>query len=149
MAGDGFLPRQLAYRGSRLVYSRGIALLALVACLLIIVFKASVTALIPLYAIGVFLSFTLSQAGMAHRWWKIGHLAPGQAVQERGSTLRFEAGWQLKMLINGFGALLTAVVALVFATTKFRDGAYVVLILIPLIILGFKRHPSPLSRPGA
>ena len=63
---------------------------------LIIVFNASVTALIPLYAIGVFLSFTLSQAGMARRWWKIGHLAPGKEVKERGSTLRYESGWQLQ-----------------------------------------------------
>ncbi len=95
---DGFLPRQLTYRGSRLVYSRGIVALALIASLLIVIFRASVTALIPLYAIGVFLSFTLSQAGMARRWWKIGHLAPGQEVQERGSTLRYEPGWQLKMV---------------------------------------------------
>src|SRR5690606_22794454 len=94
LAADGFLPRQFAYRGSRLVYSRGIMALALIAALLIVLFKASVTALIPLYAIGVFLSFTLSQAGMARRWWKIGHLAPGQEVRERGSTLRYETGWQ-------------------------------------------------------
>ena len=74
---DGFLPRQLAFRGSRLVYSRGIVALALIACLLIIVFQASVTGLIPLYAIGVFLSFTLSQAGMARRWWKVRPPGPG------------------------------------------------------------------------
>jgi hypothetical protein len=81
LAADGFLPRQLTYRGSRLVYSRGIVSLALIASLLIVVFNASVSGLIPLYAIGVFLSFTLSQAGMAHRWWKIGHLQLGQEVQ--------------------------------------------------------------------
>ena len=76
-AADGFLPRQLTYRGSRLVYSRGIIVLAVVACALIAIFNASVSQLIPLYAIGVFLSFTLSQAGMTRRWWKIGHLAAG------------------------------------------------------------------------
>src|SRR6266498_4319685 len=70
-AADGFLPRQLTYRGSRLVYSRGIVALAVISCLLIILFQASVTRLIPLYAIGVFLSFTLSQAGMARRWWRV------------------------------------------------------------------------------
>ena len=134
LAGDGFLPRQLAYRGSRLVYSRGITVLALVACLLIIIFKASVTLLIPLYAIGVFLSFTLSQAGMARRWWKIGHLEPGRELKEAGSTLQYEAGWQTKMVINGFGAIMTAIVALVFAVTKFRDGAWIVLILMPSLI---------------
>jgi len=136
-AGDGFLPRQLTYRGSRLVFSRGIMTLALIACLLILVFRASVTALIPLYAIGVFVSFTLSQAGMAHRWWKIGHLAPGQEVQERGSTLRYEPGWRHKMIINGFGSLCTAVVALVFAITKFRDGAWIVILLMPALIFVF------------
>src|SRR5512143_2849465 len=87
---DGFLPRQLAFRGSRLVYSNGILALAAIASALIIVFRASVTRLIPLYAIGVFASFTLSQAGMAHRWWKIGHIKPGEDVKERGSTLRYE-----------------------------------------------------------
>ena len=73
-----FFPRQLTYRGSRLVYLAGIVSLALVACSLIAVTEASVTKLIPLYAIGVFLSFTLSQAGMAHRWWKVGKLKPGE-----------------------------------------------------------------------
>lgn len=137
LAADGFLPRQLTYRGSRLVFSRGIALLALVASLLIIVFNASVTRLIPLYAIGVFSSFTLSQAGMARRWWKIGHLDPGQELKERGSMLRYESGWQLKMVINGFGALCTLVVMFVFAITKFRDGAWIVLILTPSLVAIF------------
>ncbi len=134
LAIDGFLPRQLAYRGSRLVYSRGIGVLALAAALLIFLFDASVTNLIPLYAIGVFLSFTLSQSGMARRWWKIGHLAPDVEVKERGSTLRYERNWQLKMIINTIGAVMTAVVALIFAVTKFTDGAYIVLILIPIIV---------------
>jgi amino acid transporter len=139
LAADGFLPRQLAAQGSRLVYSRGIVALALAACVLVAVFKASVTGLIPLYAIGVFLSFTLSQAGMARRWWKSGRLEPGQEVRERGSTLKFERGWMPRMIANGFGALCTAVVALVFAVTKFRDGAWIVLVLIPLLVLGFAR----------
>jgi len=138
-AADGFLPRQLTYKGSRLVYSQGIVLLALIASGLIVLFRASVTALIPLYAIGVFTSFTLSQAGMARRWWKIGHLAPGQELQERGSTLRYEPSWQAKMAINGFGALCTAVVALVFAVTKFKDGAWIVVLLTPALVIVFFR----------
>ena len=137
LAIDGFLPRQLAYRGSRLVFSRGIAALALIASLLVVLFSASVTALIPLYAIGVFLSFTLSQAGMARRWWKIGHMLPGQEKKERGSTIRYESGWQHKMVINGFGAVCTAVVTVVFATTKFMDGAWIVLILMPVLVVIF------------
>jgi amino acid transporter len=136
-AADGFLPRQLTYRGSRLVYSRGIVVLAVIACTLIVVFQASVTGLIPLYAIGVFLSFTLSQAGMARRWWKVGRLRPGQEVRERGSVLRHERGWAVKMAVNGFGAAMTAGVALVFAVTKFHDGAWVVVVLIPALVSVF------------
>ena len=139
LAADGFLPRQLTYRGSRLVFSRGIVALCLIASLLIMAFQASVTALIPLYAIGVFLSFTLSQAGMAHRWWKIGHLAPDQEVKERGSILRYEPGWQVRMVANSFGAVCTAVVMLVFAVTKFTQGAWLVLILMPLLVVMFSR----------
>ena len=136
-AGDGFLPRQLTYRGSRLVYSRGIVTLAVIASILIIIFQASVTKLIPLYAIGVFLSFTLSQAGMARRWWKIGHLKEGEEIVEPGSTLRYEKGWQFRMFINGFGSLCTAVVMVVFAVTKFMEGAWVVLILTPVLVTIF------------
>jgi amino acid transporter len=148
-AADGYLPRQLTYRGSRLVFSRGIALLALVASLLIWVFDASVTGLIPLYAIGVFLSFTLSQAGMAHRWWKSGKLAPGEEARERGSVVRHDRRWLFKMLVNGFGSVLTAVVTAVFAVTKFGDGAWVVLIVIPSLVVGFytiHRHYQDLAR---
>lgn len=134
---DGFLPRQLAFRGSRLVYSRGIVTLAAIASLLIIIFQASVTKLIPLYAIGVFLSFTLSQAGMAHRWWKTGRLKPGEEVVERGSTLHPDSKWLTKMLVNGFGAICTLIVMIVFSITKFTDGAYVVIILLPVLVLMF------------
>jgi len=148
-AADGYLPRQLTYRGSRLVFSRGIALLALVASLLIWVFDASVTGLIPLYAIGVFLSFTLSQAGMARRWRKSGRLAPGEERVEQGSTVRHDPRWVFKMVLNGFGACLTAVVTVVFAVTKFRDGAWVVLLVIPALVVVFytiHRHYKDLAR---
>jgi amino acid transporter len=133
-AEDGFLPRQLTFRGSRLVYSNGIVTLAVIASLLIIVFRARVDLLIPLYAIGVFLSFTLSQIGMARRWWKIGHLEEGKEIVERGSVLSYENGWRTKMLINSFGALCTAIVMFIFAVTKFREGAWVVLIIIPALV---------------
>lgn len=133
-AKDGFLPRQLTYRGSRLVYSRGIVSLAVIASILLVIFRASVSLLIPLYAIGVFLSFSLSQGGMALRWWKIGKLKEGETKVERGSTLHYEKSWPIKMIINGFGAVCTAIVMLVFAVTKFADGAYVVLILIPILV---------------
>jgi hypothetical protein len=136
-AGDGFLPRQLTYRGSRLVFSRGIVVLAIVASLLIWAFDASVSGLIPLYAVGVFLSFTLSQAGMVRRWWKIGRLRADEVVKERGSELRRDSRWQVKMAANGLGALLTAVVTCVFAVTKFRDGAWLVIVIIPFFVYVF------------
>ena len=148
-AADGFLPRQLAYRGSRLVYSRGIIALGAVASLLVFLFQASVTALIPLWAIGVFLSFTLSQIGMARRWWKIGHLAKGVEIREQGSTLRYESGWQTKLIINGFGAVCTAVVTVVFAVAKFRDGAWIIVLILPTIVLALfaiHRHYQELAR---
>ena len=148
LAGDRFLPRQFSFRGSRLVFSRGIAILALLASVLIFFFKASVTALIPLYAIGVFLSFTLSQAGMAKRWWKIGRLKPGEIVKEKGSTLQYDPQWHTKLIVNGFGAICTAVVVLVFSVTKFRDGAYIVIFIIPAIVIFFSsihRHYTKLA----
>jgi amino acid transporter len=148
-AGDGFLPKQLTYKGSRLVFSRGIVALALIASLLVIVFKASVTALIPLYAIGVFLSFTLSQAGMARRWWRTGHLGPDEEIADPGSTLRYEPGWRPKMVINGLGSVATAIVMLVFAVTKFRDGAWIIVLLVPTLVFVFFRihgHYKRLAR---
>jgi hypothetical protein len=146
LAEDGYMPRQLTYRGSRLVYSYGIVFLAGAAAILIIVFQASVTRLIPLYAIGVFLSFTLAQAGMARRWWRAGKLPPSEGEESTSTSrheLRYEKGWFIKMLSNGFGALCTGLVMGVFAVTKFRDGAWVVLILTPILIsifLWIHRH---------
>jgi amino acid transporter len=147
-AGDRFLPRQLTFRGSRLVYSNGIITLAVIASLLIIVFRARVDLLIPLYAIGVFLSFTLSQTGMARRWRKIGHLKEGEEIVEPGSVLRYDKGWRSKMLINGFGAVCTAIVMIIFAVTKFSEGAWIVLIIIPALVKIFftiHRHYKDLA----
>ena len=147
-AGDGFLPRQLTFRGSRLVYSNGIVTLSIIASILIILFKASVTLLIPLYAIGVFLSFTLSQFGMALRWRKIGRLKEGEEITETGSVLRYDKKWYFKMFVNGFGSICTAIVMIVFAVTKFREGAWIVLIIIPLLVSLFftiHRHYKDLA----
>lgn len=149
MANDRFLPRQFTYRGSRLVFSRGIVALSLLASLLIVIFQASVTALIPLYAIGVFFSFTASQAGMARRWWKAGKLKPGQEVQEPGSVLYPEPNWKVKLGINSFGAVCTGIVMFIFAITKFIDGAWIVLLLIPILVVGFiavHRHYRQLAQ---
>ena len=118
-AGDHFLPKQLTRYGDRLVFSNGIVVLSAFAGVLIIVFQASVTNLIPLYAIGVFTSFTFSQAGMA----------------KRHTTVR-EPGWRNGLAINGFGAIVTAVMTVIIAATKFADGAWIILIAIPFMLFG-------------
>ena len=126
LAQDGYLPRQLTSLGDRLVFSNGILALSGFAGVLIVIFGGSVTRLIPLYAVGVFLSFTLSQAVMVVHWWK-----------ERG------LGWRVKALINGFGSLVTLVVTGVLLFSKFTHGAWVVVVAIPLMVMLFlaiKRH---------
>jgi amino acid transporter len=117
-AGDDFLPRQFTMRGHRLVFSNGILALSAAAIVLVIAFGADVGRLIPFYAIGVFTSFTLSQAGMAKR-----HL-----------RLR-ETGWRVGLLINGVGAVATAVVLAIVARTKFAEGAWVVIASMPILVL--------------
>jgi amino acid transporter len=118
-AGDHFLPRQLTRYGDRLVFSNGILALAVLACVLLILFTASVTRLIPLYAIGVFTSFTFSQAGMA----------------KRHRTLH-EQGWRTGLAINGFGAIVSALMTVIIAVTKFSQGAWIILIAVPLMLVG-------------
>jgi amino acid transporter len=149
LAQDGFMPRQFTYRGSRLVFSRGIVALAMIAGVLVIIFDASVNKMIPLYAIGVFLSFTLSQLGMAIRWWKSGHLKNGEEIIEKSSSLHYDKKWILKMVSNSVGAVVTAIVTLVFGITKFPDGAWIVVLLIPLLVFVFtaiNRHYQHLAR---
>ncbi len=138
-AGDGYLPRQLTFRGSRLVFSWGIVGLAAVASLLIIIFQASVSALIPLYAIGVFLSFTISQAGMVVRWRKISKMGPEEEIVSEDTTTRFDPRWRSKLTINAVGAVTTAVVVSIFAITKFQQGAWIILILLPTLAWIFSR----------
>ena len=126
MAKDRFLPRQFANLGDRLVFSNGIVICATISCLLLVVFRGDTHALIPLYAIGVFSAFTLSQAGMVCHWWR-----------ERG------AGWHARVAVNLFGALVTAVVVGVITVTKFVHGAWIVVIVIPTLVsmfLAVRRH---------
>jgi amino acid transporter len=122
LARDDFLPHQFAFRGDRFAFSIGITFLAVLAGLLLIVFRGNTTQLINLYAVGVFISFTLSQSGMVRHWWRL---------------RREQKGWQRSMVINGIGALTTLLVALVIATTKFLEGAWIVVVLIPLLVLLF------------
>ena len=136
IAADGYMPRQLAYRGSRLVFSRGIMTLTVVASFLIILFNASVTALVPLWAVGVFLSFTLSQAGMARHWW-VNRQGATKEISEKASARRAVPGWRWKLAINGLGSVTTAIVTLIFAITKFLDGAWIIVLLLPAIVFSF------------
>lgn len=138
-ASDGFLPKQLTYRGGRLVFTYGIFTLAVMASLLIIVFRAETNALIPLYAIGVFLSFTLSQLGMAIRWLRCGRLEPGKVSERMGSSLQYNPKWKTKLIINSFGAFCTFIVMIVFVVTKFVQGAWIVVLLIPALVYLFSR----------
>ena len=139
IAADSFLPRQLTYRGRRLVFSWGIIALALAAAALILVFQADTTRLIPLYAIGVFLSFTLSQTGMVMRWRRSGKMQPGEELAIHGSMLRYDPHWRTKQFVNAFGATMTFIVMVIFAVAKFTDGAYIVVIVIPLLVFVFFR----------
>jgi amino acid transporter len=138
-AGDGFLPRQLTYRGGRLVFSWGIMTLAIAASVLVIVMGASTSALIPLYAIGVFLSFTISQTGMVVRMQKIGRLNPGEVVKGLETNLEYDPHWRIHMIISAFGAVCTFIVMMIFAITKFASGAWFILVLIPALVFVFFR----------
>ena len=117
LANDGYMPKQLAARGDRLAFSNGIVMLAAIAMLLVIFFRGNTNALIPLYAIGVFVCFTLSQGGMVVHWF-------------RDRT----PGWKFRAALNGLGAAATAIVALIQIVTKFTSGGWIVVLIIPLII---------------
>ncbi|AYD41174.1 APC family permease [Clostridium fermenticellae] len=115
---DGFAPRQFTIRGKRLSFSFGITALSCIACILVIIFKADTHRLIPLYAVGVFISFTLGQFGMVNHWRR-----------------NKDNGWRKRAAINGFGAFITLLTTVIILVEKFREGAFIVVILIPIIIL--------------
>ena len=126
LAKDKFMPRQFAFKGDRLAFSNGIMLLAGAAALLLIIFGGDVSNLIPLYAIGVFVSFTLSQSGMVRHWWRLR-----------------EDGWRGSLVINGVGAIATASVAVIITTTKFTSGAWISIIAMGSLVVMFaliRRH---------
>jgi amino acid transporter len=132
LARDGFIPRQFGTRGDRLVFSNGILILGGLAALLILLFGGATHALIPLYAVGVFVSFTLSQASMVRRWLS-----------------RREEGWWWRWVLNAVGAATTGLVMLVIAATKFSHGAWMVVLLIPLLVALFMmihRHYADVAR---
>jgi amino acid transporter len=124
LAKDGFLPRQFTGLGDRLVFANGIIWLAVGTAFLIIIFGGDSHLLIPLFAVGVFLAFTLSQAGMVIHWWR-----------ERQKNLQ----WLPKAIINGLGAIATFTTLLIVGISKFREGAWIIVLLIPLFVLTFQR----------
>lgn len=177
LARDRFLPRQFANRGDRLVFSNGIIILSILSSLLVVAFGGDTSRLIPLYAVGVFLSFTLSQSGMVRHWLREGRAEKAKAnngsssgaanysteVSEEGAKLdgihlsitperlagfnpedlavvrKQKSHWRKSIVINGVGAVATFVVLLVLIITKFIHGAWIVVILIPLLVLMFRK----------
>jgi len=132
LARDRFIPRQFANQGDRLVFSNGILILAGLAVLLLVAFAGDTHSLLPLYAVGVFVSFTLSQASMVRRWLRLK-----------------EEGWWWRLWISGIGALVTGVVMVTIAATKFRDGAWIVVALVPILVGAFltvHRHYGAVSQ---
>ena len=121
LARDSYMPHQMSMMGDRLVFSNGVIILGVFSCLLIVLFNGDTHALIPLYAVGVFLSVTISQAGMVKRW-----------LVKKGPH------WEKKLLVNGIGAVTTAIATLIIASTKFAHGAWIVIVLIPLLITFFR-----------
>jgi amino acid transporter len=127
LARDGYLPRQLTNLGDRLVFNNGIIALAVATGALIVLFGGNSHSLIPLFAIGVFLAFTLSQAGMVIHWWR---------------DRRKRYSWLPKAAINGFGAIATLITLLIIVISKFLDGAWITVLLIPLFVISFQRIRS-------
>lgn len=153
LARDRFLPRQLANRGDRLVFSNGIVILAIFSGILVIAFGGDTSRLIPLYAVGVFLSFTLSQSGMVVHWLRERAKLRGEKKQSADVVLEDEepqrsyfvtdevtapANWKKSLVINAVGALATFVVLCVFIATKFIHGAWIVVVVIPMLVLLFR-----------
>jgi amino acid transporter len=173
LARDRFLPRQFATRGDKLVFSNGIVILAIFASILVIAFGGDTSRLIPLYAVGVFLSFTLSQSGMVRHWLKVRAQSPKkngkprkrpeddihftqstvdrdplpdaelEASEQRGSTFVTDevtnsSHWKKSIVINAVGAIATFIVLCVFIATKFIHGAWIVVVVVPLLVFMFR-----------
>jgi hypothetical protein len=136
LARDRFMPRQFGTRGDKLVFSNGIIILAIFAGILVTTFGGDTSRLIPLYAVGVFLSFTLSQSGMVRHWWKAGRTA-ASAESHSSENIR-PRHWRKSIVINGLGAIATFVVLSVLVITKFIHGAWIVVVLIPMLVLMFR-----------
>lgn len=139
LARDGFMPRWMQNRGDRLVFSSGILVLAAISSLIVIAFRANEIAMLPLYALGVMLGFTLSQAGMSRLMGKVGTLQPGQSMDTDVTRIHYEPNWRKKRTVNIVGATTTGLVFIILTATKFVDGAWIVAAAIPLLVFTFHR----------
>lgn len=137
LARDGFLPRWLQNRGDRLVFSSGIVVLMLISSVIVVLFRADEIRMLPLYALGVMVSFTLSQAGMFVLMGKIGKLKPGESAHTGVTRIHYEPHWFWKRALNAVGATVTGIVFVILLATKFLEGAWIVATLIPLLVMLF------------
>lgn len=137
LAKDGFLPRWMQNRGDRLVFSSGILVLAVISSIIVVIFQADEIAMLPLYALGVMLSFTLSQAGMSRLMSKVGRLKPGETAYTENTQIHHERTWRWKKALNTVGSMTTGVVFIILTATKFLDGAWIVVLAIPLLVTLF------------
>ncbi len=140
---DKFMPRWMRNQGERLVFNGGILTLAVVASIVVIIFQADEFAMLPLYAIGVMISFTLSQAGMVKLMTRVSKIKPGETVETLETELHHEKGWQWKRAVNAIGATTTFIVFIVLVITKFMEGAWIIVVVIPILIsmfYGINRH---------
>ena len=137
LAKDNYLPRWLQNRGDRLVFSAGIVVLAVVSSIIVIGFQADEIAMLPLYALGVMLSFSLSQAGMFRLMGRISHLQPGESIHTKVTEIHYEKNSKVKQAFNAVGAVVTLLVFIILASTKFKEGAWIVLLIIPILVFMF------------
>lgn len=138
LARDGFMPRWMQNRGDRLVFNSGIVTLAAISALLVIVFGANEIAMLPLYALGVMLGFTLSQTGMVRLFNRIMQLEPGESAETENTTIHHEPLAKWKRFLPGFGAVVTGIVLVALVVTKFMEGAWIVVVAIPALVLLFR-----------
>lgn len=134
LAKDRFMPRWMMNRGDRLVFNGGIVVLSVLSAIMVIAFQANEIAMLPLYALGVMLGFTLSQTGMARLMGRVGKLKPEETAHTGVTTIHYERTWRWKQILNGTGAVVTAVVLVILIVTKFGEGAWLVVIAIPLLV---------------
>lgn len=149
LAQDRFLPRWMTQVGDRLVYSTGIGALAILSVIVLAIFDGDELRLLPLYAIGVFVSFTLSQFGMVRLWGKIAKLQPGEQLNTGVTILHYEPNWHWKRIPSLVGGIITGIVLIILAITKFAEGAWIVIVAQPLMILLFlsiKKHYDHVAR---